>query len=360
MALDKWPRAREAVRQLHIEVFYMIRGIAMTAAFATALALDAIGLPAAAAEPAAAPSFGAGPLGGVADRRKADDEQRHDEIDMLERARAEQSRHAAPSAEQPAVGHGASQPDDTAEAIRSQAIDVEVRRRLQEAEREVELDEVSARIRQSAANRAPAEAAPPQMDISETDGPKRDGRLVTEAPELESQHSTIGGAPVADVGRTTLLLVMRPGRNGIRALNPTADPIVCVNDICWVSRGPDRDARMVPRRKALGPLNTLGERAGACNGSTGCVFRNVELGGVTAVVQPVDLRVIRHDRRAPMEVRIDRTCRVDHGRLDCELKAASGDYLIWAVPETTAQAAGARALMSAVGARLRTAARKGD
>jgi colicin import membrane protein len=184
--------------------------------------------------------------------------------------------------------------------------------------------------------------------------------VVKDVPGRTPPLPWMADAPAAVDGRATLLLVMRPGRNGIRALNPTADPILCSNDVCWVSRGPDRDARMVPRRKALGPLNTLGERAGACNGSTGCVFRNVELGGASAVVQPIDLRVIRHDRRAPVEVRIDRSCRIDEGRLDCPNKAASADYRIWAVPEATAQAAGARALMSAVGAPLRTAARDRD
>ena len=352
----------------------MIRGLALTAAMAAALALDAINLPVAAAEPASRPIARAEPSDPVAvptnteaDRRQAD------ELDMLARARAELPRgdtisatpgstapgSTAPGTNQSDASNGdADLPDDPAEAIRAQAIEAEVQRRLLEAEREAELDEVSARIRRSAAARAPA-ADMPTADIPEaTAGSATAGVGVgTGAAEQQGEPPGRADAALPSDGRATLLLVMRPGRSGIRALNPTADPIVCSNDVCWVSRGADRDARMVSRRKALGALNTLGERAGACNGSTGCVFRNIELGGSSAVVQPVDLRVIRHDRRAPVEVRIDRTCTIVDGRLACRMQAAAGDYRIWAVPEPTAQAAGARALMSAVGTRLTTVAR---
>ncbi len=347
----------------------MIRGLALTAAMAAALALDAIGLPVAAAEPASRPIARAEPSNRAAVPTKAESDRRQaDELDMLDRARAEFSRRDTVSGTPGSATLGTNQGeasnsdgdlrDDPAEAIRAQAIEAEVQRRLLEAEREAELDEVSARIRRSAAARAPAADLLP-ADIPEaTAGSATTGVGVgTGAAEQYGEPPGLADAALPSDGRATLLLVMRPGRSGIRALNPTADPIVCSNDVCWVSRGADRDARMVSRRKALGALNTLGERAGACNGSTGCVFRNIELGGSSAVVQPVDLRVIRHDRRAPVEVRIDRTCTIVDGRLACRMQAAAGDYRIWAVPEPTAQAAGARALMSAVGARLTTVAR---
>jgi hypothetical protein len=344
----------------------MIRGIALPVAAAAALILAAIGSPAVATEPRAPHPLGDGPRGDAVGEASRVDELRQHELDMLERARAERSSRAGPAPEVGTAGSTIGPTDDPGEAIRAQAIQAEVQRRLMEAEREAELDEVSARIRRSAQSRAPAQPEPPLVDMTEERAP-----VVNETPRSEMPAASVADVPAdqsgaedrfAEDGRATLLLVMRPGRNGIRALHATADPILCSNDVCWVSRGPDRDARMVSRRQALGPLNTLGDRAGACNGSTGCVFRNVELGGASAVVQPVDLRVIRHDKRARTEVRIDRSCRIDAGRtdagrLDCRGQAATADYRIWAVPEATAQAAGARALMSAVGAQMHTAAR---
>ena len=113
--------------------------------------------------------------------------------------------------------------------------------------------------------------------------------------------------------------------------------------------GPDRDARMVPRRKALGPLNTLGNRAGACNDSVHCVFRNVELAAASTIVQPVDLRILKHDRRAALAARIDETCRIEHRTLTCAEWQSGGDYRLWVVPEAIAQAAGGAGLRSALG-----------
>lgn len=294
----------------------MTRGFALPALLAAALVLGAIGAAVAAGE--------------AAPRGDAAADARRDELDMLERARAEQASRAA------------AKDVDPAETIRLQAIDAEVRRRLEEADREAELDTLSARIRARAAS-GPAglEPAPGAAPGSPDD---RDQTAV-QATELVAS------------GRATVLLVMRPGRGGIRTLNPTADPILCVADVCWVSRGPDRDARMIARRKALGLINTLGERAGACNDSTGCVFRNVEITGATSLVQPVDLRLLRHDRREPHEIRIDPSCGVEGGRLSCRGEAVGVDYRMWAVPEDVARQAGAPALLSAVGATQRAAAR---
>ena len=114
---------------------------------------------------------------------------------------------------------------------------------------------------------------------------------------------------------------------------------------------------MVSRRKALGPLNTLGDRAGACNDSLGCVFRNIELTGASAVIQPVDLRILKHDRRASIEVRIDTTCRIERPALVCSERQSSDDYRISVIPEAIAQEAGGAMLMAAIGRRTATAQR---
>ena len=72
---------------------------------------------------------------------------------------------------------------------------------------------------------------------------------------------------------------MDPGTNGIRRFGQkTADPVICAGQSCWVSAGPDHPSTAMPRGKALGPGNTLGRRAAACNQSLTCIFRDVDLG----------------------------------------------------------------------------------
>lgn len=269
------------------------------------------------------------------------DQRNHDEADMLARARAEHARRDVASPD--GNGEPASDPGD---AVRAQAIEAEVAKRVREAERDAELERVSANIRKANASRALPNAVPPPSVI--------DPLRSEPEPRQEATAPFAGGAE-----RATVLLVMNPGFTGIRLFNHTADPILCMPDVCWISRGPDEDARMVPRRKALGPLNTLGNRAGACNDSTGCVFRNVEITPAASLVQPIDMRLLRHDRREAIQVRVDRSCRMDGNRLQCATPQRGADYQIWVVPEVLAQEAGGRALAKVVDVRPRaiTAAR---
>ena len=147
--------------------------------------------------------------------------------------------------------------------------------------------------------------------------------------------------------KVTVLLVMEPGTNGIRRGNKTADPVLCLKSGCYVSRGPARPAKWMPRRKALGPINTISRRAGTCRRSLVCVFRNVDL-SKGAVVQPVDLRYVRHDRRAPTSIGPDATCDVDGEGLTCLQRAGAPGWHAWVVPEPIANKAGPRALRKAL------------
>jgi colicin import membrane protein len=115
-----------------------------------------------------------------------------------------------------------------------------------------------------------------------------------------------------------------------------------------VSEGSERPARFLPARKAMGFGNTWGLRAGACRQRLGCVFRGVELGLLPAYLQPVDLHILKHDRRRPHEVAGDSRCRADSGRLVCRRGIYGEDYAMWIVPERLAEAAGPAALERAV------------
>jgi hypothetical protein len=164
-------------------------------------------------------------------------------------------------------------------------------------------------------------------------------------------------APAADVGlqprrlqdtEVTVLLWLAPGSYGIRRGHPSADPILCVADGCYISRGADRPARFLPGRRALGFLNTWGDRAGACRAALGCVFRAVDLGGLPGYLQPVDLHILKHDRRRGQRVGADSSCRLASGRLICRHGVATEDYALWVVPEPLAAAAGPVVLQRAL------------
>jgi len=144
--------------------------------------------------------------------------------------------------------------------------------------------------------------------------------------------------------RVTVILAMEPGNRGIRRFNKTGDPILCVGQTCFISQGADRSARRMSRRRAFGTINTLGKRAGACRNQLVCVFRGVRLPGGRAAVQPIDLRVMRHDRREITVVKADPGCRVRNDRLTCPDPVISQSYVLWVVSETTAQAVGPRRL----------------
>lgn len=142
-------------------------------------------------------------------------------------------------------------------------------------------------------------------------------------------------------------MIMAPGTYGIRRGANIADPVLCTNDGCYVSIGADRAAIFMPRRKALGVGNTLGGRAGACRQSLACVFRDVAL-EYPAVLQPVDLHILKHDRRRPQRILADSDCRLAAGRLTCSRGVYAEDYVLWIVPERLADAAGPETLERAL------------
>jgi len=152
-------------------------------------------------------------------------------------------------------------------------------------------------------------------------------------------------APATPPQQVTVLLVMKPGNRGIRRYKKTADPILCVeHHRCYISRGPSRDATVLSRGRAFGTVNTLGRRAGACGNSLSCVFRNVHLPKGRATIQPIDLRLMRHDRRERRTVTAARGCKLGRRAIDCGRAIRSETYSLIVIPETLAGEAGPVAL----------------
>lgn len=155
------------------------------------------------------------------------------------------------------------------------------------------------------------------------------------APQPPSNYGTDPKLPFD--GRVTVLLQMEPRyRRGRRY--ESMDPVLCTSGGCYVSNGPSASASFIYGRGAMRFGNAIGRRAGACNGDTTCVFRDVDLGGLPADVQPVDIRVIRHDRREPERVDVLSHCRTTaNDRLTCTGAIEGDGYTMWVISEDEAE-----------------------
>jgi len=273
--------------------------------------------------------------GASVEERKAADAARRkaEEDEMLARARKE----AAARAE--AEKRRAVAAEEQARQAR------DLRQQEMEAAREAEAKRLAEKLKRAEeARRLKAAAAEKSRNQS------AEGNLVGDAPI--SPPMALGRAGIEPVdahdSRVTVLLVMEPGKKGIRRFNKTADPVLCQGAECFVSTGAATPARILTRSRALGTRNTFGKRAGACRRSLSCVFRGVKLSGAEPSIQPVDLKVLAHDRRAVRTVSGDASCRVITGRLSCERMIVAPGYRAWIVPESIAERAGAGALRAAL------------
>lgn len=214
-----------------------------------------------------------------------------------------------------------------------------------EAARQAELQRLSDKIRKASQARA-AQLPKPVVTPWTTE--------VSEAPKADifkHEKSALGlSGDANDIAssRVTVLMVMQPGDRGIRRFDKHADPVLCTNDGCYISQGPDTPARFLTTHKALGFGNTFGQRAGSCREQLSCVFRSVDLGKSPSFVQPVDMRMVHHDKREIKQVTADETCRVDAGRLTCGRPVRAANYTLWIVPEKIAQRAGVETLARAL------------
>ena len=178
---------------------------------------------------------------------------------------------------------------------------------------------------------APAPAASPQIKI--------EAKINVPAPAIVTRPD---GAPRA----TILAVLTQPAGNGARAITPP-DPIICLADICYISAGPNADAKLISRSEALSTKNTVTSGAGACKGVSRCAYRGVSMKRGDEV-QIIDLGLVGHDRREPADVTPDTSCRVEDGDLLCDQPVAAPDYRIWVVPETIANDAGPGAIEHAL------------
>ncbi|MGI9522112.1 MAG: hypothetical protein ACR2PG_10730 [Hyphomicrobiaceae bacterium] len=226
---------------------------------------------------------------------------------------------------------------------------------LLEAERRIELQELTDKLRSSRAalsrrrldftNNSPGNGQRVSSSLASRVKPRRNLGV-----KFGSGALTVTRGPLADgpSSRVAVLLFLRPSQRSSPRFAQTADPILCMGKNCYVSNGPVAPARRLRRSRALGPFNSIGQRAGACRNQTRCVFRRVALYDHTAAVQPIDLGWIRHDRRRALRGQADTSCAIKGRSLTCQNPVETSNYRLWLVPEATARRAGSRMLLSAL------------
>jgi colicin import membrane protein len=175
------------------------------------------------------------------------------------------------------------------------------------------------------------EVRPPVAELDES-WPKKDNRqLATKYP-----------------ARVTVLVLMEPRNRGWRRSKKAAYPVLCVGRRCYISAGAENTANALSRLRVLGPINSLGRRAGPCNNQLACVFRGVTLDRNPSHIQPIDMGLLRHKRRDIRKAAPDRTCAVTRGSLHCTSVIIAHRYRAWIVPEAVAEEAGPKALQDAL------------
>jgi hypothetical protein len=225
-------------------------------------------------------------------------------------------------------------------------------------EREVtSLSEKLRRVSQGRPNGAMGLGAPPQ-EVSPPEAVVPAPLSDDTAQSLDKRLPPLPLESVRNATSVTVLLAMVPGTTGIRRGSKSADPVLCLDQWCYVSNGPGVPAKLMTRGEALGPINTLSLRAGACRQSLTCVYRGLDVaayfkaGAKPAALQPVDLRYLHHDRRDPMPFNLSNSCNVRNGQLQCAAVIKGKDWTAWIVPEDIAVEAGPEALQAALASGL--------
>ncbi len=170
----------------------------------------------------------------------------------------------------------------------------------------------------------------------------------TPGPPPAPASDTKAGAETAGSGdsRVTVLLVL--GTDGKdAAFAPKPDPIICLDQRCWVSNGLEAPARPLPRSEAIALKSSAGATSDSCNSKSACVFRDIAV-SPDAQIQVVELGESRGVTSNPYSIAADASCRKDDGALVCDNALVTHEFRIWVVPEPTAQAIGAGALEDAV------------
>jgi hypothetical protein len=161
---------------------------------------------------------------------------------------------------------------------------------------------------------------------------------VSEPPAVSHDAAS----PIPTIPTTVLLVLDTSTPLGFKP-----DPIICIEDRCWLSNGIGAPARAMPRTQAVALPTTDEATADSCSGKSACVYRGVAIDPTTRL-EVIEVGEGHGASAGAFTVAPDTSCREDHSTLVCDNGLATQNFRIWVVPEATADVAGAASLEDAV------------
>lgn len=250
-------------------------------------------------------------------------------------------------------------------------IDMLRRARLEEAERKTAgqkaaaptppenkflLIPVDTNVEQHGTTPAHADVKPAQPTVSkpETMKPPAATPAVAPAPPpVAKAEPTPPPAPPAAANaapltgpRATILLALDTPPAGAAA-KVVPDPIICIDQTCYVSGGFTKAALAMARGDALALKGTEGKSQETCRGQFGCIYRDVAI-PADATISVVDLGTGSSSDAGSFSIAADASCKTDEGDLVCGNGLVTHAYRVWTVPEATAKSVGAQVLEDAI------------
>jgi len=218
------------------------------------------------------------------------------------------------------------------------------RARAEEADRQKQESRPQQVAAEPAAPTAPVPAPPPAVAPPAEKQPAPIPVAATAAPKPESQRAIVAEAPKPDTTQATVLLVLDVDG---KALGFKPDPIICIDESCWLSSGIEAPAVSMPRTQAVALRTTEETTSDPCAGKSACVYRGVRI-DADARIEVIEVGESRGASAGAFTIAADKSCRNDGGGLLCDNGVATQDFRIWVVPEAIAAATGPEGLEEAV------------
>lgn len=218
--------------------------------------------------------------------------------------------------------------------------DMLARARAEDQERRQQ--EAPLRAEQPAASAPAAKIAPPPQLAA----PIEKLAALPPKPAAEPTRPRSEPSPLAKptTAAATVLLVVDPDGTGL-GFKP--DPIICIDNTCWLSNGFRAPARSLPRNQAVALAGTDDMTSESCSGKSGCIYRNVIV-DPTHRIDVIEVGAGRGASAGAYTIVADKSCRADGETLACDNGLATQNFRVWIVPETTAEAVGASRLENAL------------
>lgn len=204
--------------------------------------------------------------------------------------------------------------------------------------------EPPAPIRTAPIAAAPVPAPPPAITPAAEKQPAPLPVAAAVAPKPESERTIVAEAPQPGSAPATVLLVLDTND---ATLGFKPDPIICIDDRCWLSNGIEAPAVSMPRTQAVALQTTEEATADSCAGKSACVYRAVSI-DPDARIEVIEVGESRGASAGAYTVPADTSCRSEGGALLCENGVATQNFRIWVVPEAIATSAGASSLEEAI------------